>query len=214
MFRRCSGLWRLWRRQSKSVTSCSKNRRTALPLPCTVNTVLKLFVFSTPLLPSVSFFYASLCIHEFHFLLLCIECSWYFILFFIFLSQASWRLTTCLTRTVKAYRRCLTKTAMPMSSGLRPGPLKMLPFPLWIADAHLEQGLFIARPASSPHACFLCFLLCSGCWWTQSRTSLSPWKRWLWQSVMNGCGSETMWRKKVTFFFQWLAIYCFFRQFV
>lgn len=41
VFKPCSGPLRLWRRQSKSVTLCYKNRKTASPSPCTANMVLK-----------------------------------------------------------------------------------------------------------------------------------------------------------------------------
>lgn len=109
-------------------------------------------------------------------------------MFLVFLLQASWRHITWLSRTVKVYRQCLIKTAMPFP--LIYDILYILNKRKWHSCNQTEA--FEKYPSS---------LFLSGCWWTRSCTSLLLWKKWLCQWVMNGCGSETMWRKTVTSFF-------------
>lgn len=175
VFKLCSGLWRLWRRQLKSVTLCYKNRKTASPSPCTVNTVLKMLLYfilgvrmmfiNTTLL-SMHFFMLRIVSKNFTFCRYVLNASGIFIAGLLKTHNLSYQDSESLQAMFDK-----DSYANVFRSQARSAKYSYIPFVNTRCTSWIR---LISRPMSSPHVCFLCFVFCSGSWWTQSRTSLSP----------------------------------------
>lgn len=113
--RLCSGLWRLLRRQWKSVTLCWTKRKTDSHSHCTANMVTVLF--SSPQWLQLSFYAFIRLMHDLQLL----SSLRKILKNPIFSLQVCWKHITCLFRTVKVYRRFLIRTAVVMCSKPNPG---------------------------------------------------------------------------------------------